>query len=188
MRRFAAAEREEIRRQEAKMLENIEKLPPERQLIARTVARGRRLAALRKAKMPEVGLFFMVGRKPFVASLPWTEVPSVAGFRTHSVDHYEYWRRLQEVGGVPRFGIRRGSSRARELRGRGPQVHPVCRQVHHQEQAVGGHIAARGKNCIPGVRVVGARALAARPIVAHLPLCRLRGYCAAPANGPLRRL
>jgi hypothetical protein len=52
--------------------------------------------------MPEVGLFFMVGRKPFVASLPWTEVPSVAGFRTHSVDHYEYWRRLQEVGGVPR--------------------------------------------------------------------------------------
>jgi hypothetical protein len=102
MRKFTVAQREEIRRQEAKMLENIDKLPPERQLIARTVARGRRLAALRKAKVPEVGLFFMVGRKPFVAGLPWTEIPSVAGFRTHSVDHYEYWRRLQEVGAAPR--------------------------------------------------------------------------------------
>jgi hypothetical protein len=102
LRRFTAAEREEIRRQEAKLLGNIDKLPPERQLIAQIAARGRRIEKAKKAKVPEVGLFFVVDWILFVDGLPWTEAPSVAGFRTYGVGHPEYWRRLQVVGAAPK--------------------------------------------------------------------------------------
>jgi hypothetical protein len=64
--------------------------------------RKRRVMAAKKAKVLEVGLFFVVGGKPFVDALPWMEVPSVAGFRTYGVGHPEFWPRLQIVGAVPR--------------------------------------------------------------------------------------
>ena len=73
MRKFTAAERDEIRRQEAT-----------------------------KAKVPKVGLFFVVDGKPFVDGLSWMEVPSLAGFRTYGVGHPDYWQCLQEGGAVPR--------------------------------------------------------------------------------------
>ncbi len=51
------------------------------------------------ANEPRVGLFFVVNGKPFVDGLPWTEVPSLAGFRTCALGHPEFWERLQ-VGGM----------------------------------------------------------------------------------------
>jgi hypothetical protein len=53
-------------------------------------------------KQPMVGLFFVVGRKPWVEGTPWTQNPSVSGFRTYGVDHPNYWRRLQDIGAAPR--------------------------------------------------------------------------------------
>ncbi len=73
MRKFTAAEREKIRMQETN-----------------------------KAKVPRVGLFFVVGGKPWVHGVPWTEVLSHAGFRTCALGHPDYWRRLLEANAVPR--------------------------------------------------------------------------------------
>jgi hypothetical protein len=55
----------------------------------------------KKAKVPRVGLFFVVNGKPWVEGIPWAENLSVAGFRTYGVGHPEYWQRLQELGAVP---------------------------------------------------------------------------------------
>jgi hypothetical protein len=52
-------------------------------------------AAAKKANVPWVGLFFVVDGKPIVDGLPWTEVPSLAGFRTCARGHPEFWARLQ---------------------------------------------------------------------------------------------
>ena len=58
----------------------------------------KRSTADEKKDVPEVGLFFVVNRKPWVEGLPWMEVLSEAGFRTHAIGHPEYWERLQELG------------------------------------------------------------------------------------------
>jgi hypothetical protein len=73
MRKFTAAGREEIRRQDAK-----------------------------KVNVPKVGIFFVVNGKPWAEGLPWTENPSCAGLWTYAVDHPDYWGRLQVVGAVPK--------------------------------------------------------------------------------------
>jgi hypothetical protein len=101
LRDFTVAEREEMRRLEAKLLESIGQPPPERLLMAQTVAISPCVEKAPKGKMPQVGVFFLVMGKLFVNGLPWTEVPNVAGFRTYSIDHPEYWRRLKEGGAVP---------------------------------------------------------------------------------------
>src|SRR5208283_6219166 len=56
----------------------------------------------KKAKAPQVGLFFVVNGKPWVEGLSWTENLSAAGFRTHNLGHPEYWEQLQGIGAVPR--------------------------------------------------------------------------------------
>ena len=61
-------------------------------------------ADAKKAKVPRIGLFFGVNGKPFVDGLPWTEVPSLAGFRTSALGHPEFWARLQQ-GGVVAQGM-----------------------------------------------------------------------------------
>ena len=55
----------------------------------------------KKAKVPRVGLFFVVNGKPWVEGIPWAENLSVAGFRTYGAGYPEYWQRLQELGAVP---------------------------------------------------------------------------------------
>ena len=101
MRDFTVAEREEMRRLEAKLRENFGQLPPDRLLMAQAVTIGPRIEKAQKGKVPQVGLFFVVNGKPFVDGLPWAEVPSVAGFRTYGVGHPEFWHRLQGVSAVP---------------------------------------------------------------------------------------
>lgn len=64
--------------------------------------RNRRVTAAEKAMVPKVGLFFVVNGKPWVEGIPWTENPSLAGFRTYGVGHPDYWNRLQDLGAVPR--------------------------------------------------------------------------------------
>jgi len=63
--------------------------------------RKRSAADTKKVNVPQVGCFFVLGGKLFVSGLPWTEVPSLAGFRTCALGHPEYWQRLQEGGAVP---------------------------------------------------------------------------------------
>ncbi len=52
----------------------------------------------KKAKVPMVGLFFVVDGKPWVEGMPFAENPSVSGFRTYGVDHPDFWRCLQDSG------------------------------------------------------------------------------------------
>ena len=53
-------------------------------------------------KVSEVGLFFVVGGKPWAEGVLWTENPSVSGFRTYGVDHSDFWSRLQDLGAAPK--------------------------------------------------------------------------------------
>ena len=64
--------------------------------------RKKSTADAKTANEPKVGLFFVVDGKPIVDGLPWTEVPSLAGFRTFALGHSEFWARLQQGGAVPR--------------------------------------------------------------------------------------
>jgi hypothetical protein len=100
---FTVAEREEMRRLEANLLASIVQPRPERPLKAQTVAIRPRVEEAQKGKVPLVGLFFLPRGKLFVDALPWTEVPTVAGVRTYSVGHAEYWRRLKEAGATPKY-------------------------------------------------------------------------------------
>jgi hypothetical protein len=63
--------------------------------------RKKSTANAKKANVPRVGLFFVVNGKPIVDGLPWTAVPSLAGFRTFALGHPEFWARLQQAGVVP---------------------------------------------------------------------------------------
>ena len=64
--------------------------------------RSRSTADAKKAKVPKVGCFFVVDGKPWVKGIPWTENPSLAGFRTYAVGHPEYWQQLQGLGAAPK--------------------------------------------------------------------------------------
>ncbi len=100
---FTLAEREEMRRLEANLLASIAQPPPERPLMVQAVAISPFVEKAQKGKVPQVGLFFLPRGQLFVDGLPWTEVPNVAGFRTYSVGHPEYWRRLKECGAAPKY-------------------------------------------------------------------------------------
>ena len=100
---FTLAEREEMRRLEANLLASIGQPPPERPLMVQAVAISPFVEKAQKGRVPQVGLFFLPRGQLFVDGLPWTEVPNVAGFRTYSVGHPEYWRRLKECGAAPKY-------------------------------------------------------------------------------------
>lgn len=100
---FTLAEREEMRRLEANLLASIGQPPPERLFMVQAVAISPFVEKAQKGKVPQVGLFFLPRGQLFVDGLPWTEVPNVAGFRTYSVGHPEYWRRLKECGAAPKY-------------------------------------------------------------------------------------
>jgi hypothetical protein len=100
---FTVAEREEMRRLEANLLESIGRPPQQRPLMVQTVAISPLVEKAQKGKVPQVGIFFLAKGKLCVNGLPWTEVPNVAGVRTYSVGHPEYWRRLKECGAAPKY-------------------------------------------------------------------------------------
>jgi hypothetical protein len=102
MREFTAAEQDEIRRQERNMLEKFDRQPTRRrQFMEQAEARCRRTKLARKAKVPGVGIFFVVNAKPWLHWIPWTENPSYAGYRTYGVGHPEYWKLLLDADKVP---------------------------------------------------------------------------------------
>lgn len=74
----------------------------EKQFLAEIVERSKRMDKLRKASVPEVGLFFVYKGKPLVEGAPWTETMSAGGFRTYTVDHPVFWNNLQRNGLVPK--------------------------------------------------------------------------------------
>jgi len=100
-RKWTEEEEKQIRIEEQRILANIDKLPPERQMLVRIAERNRRYQDAKKAGIPEVGLFFVVGEKVFAYGGPYTEITPHAGFRTFDVDHHVYWRQLQQMGAVP---------------------------------------------------------------------------------------
>lgn len=63
--------------------------------------RKKSIADAKTANEPKVGLFFVMNGKPVVYGLPWTEVPSLAGFRTSALGHPEFWERLRADGMAP---------------------------------------------------------------------------------------
>lgn len=101
MRDFSAAEREEMRRLETNLRENIGQPPPDRTLVAQPVAIDPAAETAPKGKVPQVGIFFLVNGKFFVDGLAWTEASIVGRFKPHGVSHREYWQRLQGTGAVP---------------------------------------------------------------------------------------
>ncbi len=96
--KFTAAERKLLRKDEERLLASIDNLPGDRKLIAEASARQRRRADLKKARVGEVGAFFALNGKIQGAGDPYTEVDSIAGFRTYPVDHDKLWSQLQRAG------------------------------------------------------------------------------------------
>jgi len=102
--KFSEQEWKQIRAEEIRLLSSmLAGLKGERLIVAEASARGRINTLAKKARVPEVGLFFVVNGKPkpFVDGIAYTEVPSYAGFRTYSVDHDKFWAQLQRIGAVP---------------------------------------------------------------------------------------
>jgi hypothetical protein len=63
--------------------------------------RSQRVTQATGSKTQRVGIFYLVDHEPFVASTPWRDNPTYAGFRTFGVGHYEFWGNLVESGRVP---------------------------------------------------------------------------------------
>ena len=143
--KFTAAERAQIRQEEARILSKIADLPPDHRLVAGICARGRRRQDAKKAGVPEVGLFFLVKGKVFADGIPWTKASGHAELRVYDVDHDKYWGLLQRIGAAPRDLDYDQVPRGRVVYDEKPQVHSICRQVHHQEQEAprAGHGATR---------------------------------------------
>ena len=55
------------------------------------------------AKVPEVGIFFVVNAELQVRGIPWTENPSYAGYRTHPMNHPDFCDFLQKGKAGSRF-------------------------------------------------------------------------------------
>jgi hypothetical protein len=62
-----------------------------------------RVTSAKAAKVPEVGIFFVVNGEPLVRGIPWTENPSYAGYRTYPVNHPDFWDCLQKGKARSRF-------------------------------------------------------------------------------------
>jgi hypothetical protein len=99
---FTGAEQDEIRRQERNMLEKLHRRRTWRQFIKEAAASCHRIKLAKEAKIPGVGIFFVVNAKPWVRWIPWTENRSYAGFRTFGVGHPEFWRFLLIADAVPK--------------------------------------------------------------------------------------
>jgi hypothetical protein len=100
MRELSAAAQDEIRRQERNHFEKLYGPRTWRQFTEQAEQSCRRIKLARQAKVPGVGIFFVVNGKPWVAWTPWTEIPSYAGFRTYGGNHPDYWRTLRKAGKV----------------------------------------------------------------------------------------
>ena len=99
---FTAAEQDEMRRQERNRLEKLYRHRTWRQYTKEAEASCRRIRLAKAAKVPGVGIFFVVNAKPWLQWIPWTENGSYAGFRTYGVGHPEFWRFLLKADAVPR--------------------------------------------------------------------------------------
>lgn len=100
---FNAEEWEQIRAEELRLLFELSQMPGDCRLITEAAIRQQVRRAAKLAQVPEVGLFFMMpDGKVFLDGVPYTEVPSYAGFRTYSVDHDQFWSQLRRIGSVPR--------------------------------------------------------------------------------------
>ncbi len=55
-----------------------------------------RACLAKAAKVPEVGIFFVVNGEPLVRGIPWTENPSYAGYRTYPMNHPDFWDYMQK--------------------------------------------------------------------------------------------
>lgn len=96
-----AAEQDERLRQERNMWEKLYRRRPGSQSVKEAEAMVRRIKLARAAKVPEVGIFFVVNAKPLVQGIPWRVNPSYAGYRTYGVGHPEFWRFLLQADAVP---------------------------------------------------------------------------------------
>lgn len=63
------------------------------------VAANRNEAARREraARVPEVGIWWIIDRKLVADSIPYTEAPEHAGFREGKNDHYAFFATLQRI-------------------------------------------------------------------------------------------
>ena len=50
-----------------------------------------RISWAKEAKVPEVGIFFVVNGEPLVRGIPWTENPCYGDYRTYSMNHPDFW-------------------------------------------------------------------------------------------------
>ena len=101
-RKFTATERKLMRQQEAKILKNIDKLPPERRVLAEVASKNRRYQDAKKAAKPEVGIFWLnPNGKVIMDGTPITEAENHGEFKDYSATHVETWSILQRNGIVP---------------------------------------------------------------------------------------
>jgi hypothetical protein len=101
-RKFTAVERKLMRQQEAEILRNIDKLPPERRVLAEIAAKNRRYQDAKKAGKPEVGIFWTTaGGKLLMDGTPITEAESYGNLKIYDGTHTKLWDTYQRAGIVP---------------------------------------------------------------------------------------
>jgi hypothetical protein len=66
-------------------------------LIKQIAARQKRVARLRYAGFPEVGIIFDINGKLFIDSTPYTEAEDYGDFVNHPYDHERYFRSLRGI-------------------------------------------------------------------------------------------
>lgn len=98
--KVTAAAQQELLRLERTLLEQTS-LASGAEFPAEILERSQPETQWQRSKTPRVGIFFLVDNEPLIASLPWTEIPCYAGYRTFGVGHIDFWGDLRERDRVP---------------------------------------------------------------------------------------
>jgi hypothetical protein len=75
--------------------------PDEKQLIEEIYQNAQKKRAMKIAGMPEVGIFWVMGKRVLIDGTSLNEAEGYADFKIHNIDHYSLWEKYQRVEVVP---------------------------------------------------------------------------------------
>jgi hypothetical protein len=85
----------------------------------------------RRKKQPRVGIFWLVGGKLVIDSLPLSEAEPYGDHLTYPRSHLEVWTLFQKKGTAPsNLEYEEPTSRSRGVQHKDPTIHRPRRQMH----------------------------------------------------------
>jgi hypothetical protein len=75
--------------------------PDEKKLIDEIYQQAQERRKSRVAGTPEVGIFWILGKRILIDGTPITEAEGYGDFKIHTTDHYSLWEKYQRVDVVP---------------------------------------------------------------------------------------